>query len=87
MTEAPVSPLRRRMIEDMTIRKFAPRTQEGFSQRFLIPPLVAHIRAEERLLRSQFGREYEVYRSRTSRLIPGWIRNRPKSDTRSGVDG
>ena len=26
MTEAPVSPLRRRMIEDMTIRKFAPRT-------------------------------------------------------------
>jgi hypothetical protein len=36
----------------------------------LIPPLVARIRAEERLLRSQFG-EYEVYRSRTSRLIPG----------------
>jgi len=30
MIEAPVSPLRRRMIEDMTIRKFAPRTQEGY---------------------------------------------------------
>jgi len=30
MTEAPVSPLRRRMIEEMTIRKFAPRTQEGY---------------------------------------------------------
>jgi len=30
MTNAPVSPLRRRMIEDMTIRKFAPRTQEGY---------------------------------------------------------
>jgi hypothetical protein len=30
MTDAPASPLRRRMIEDMTIRKFAPRTQEGF---------------------------------------------------------
>ena len=29
MTEAPVSPLRRRVIEDMSIRKFAPRTQEG----------------------------------------------------------
>jgi hypothetical protein len=28
-SEGPVSPLRRRMIEDMTIRKFAPRTQEG----------------------------------------------------------
>ena len=30
MTEAPVSPLRRRMIDDMTMRKFAPRTQEGY---------------------------------------------------------
>lgn len=30
MTEAPLSPLRRRMIEDITIRKFAPRTQEGY---------------------------------------------------------
>ena len=37
----------------------------------LVPPLVARIRAEERLLRSQFGGEYEAYRSRTSRLIPG----------------
>jgi protein-S-isoprenylcysteine O-methyltransferase Ste14 len=36
----------------------------------LLPPLVARIRAEERLLRSHFGREYEVYRSRTSRLVP-----------------
>ena len=30
MSNAPVSPLRRRMIEDMTIRKMAPRTQEGY---------------------------------------------------------
>jgi site-specific recombinase XerD len=30
MSNAPVSPLRLRMIEDMTIRKFAPRTQEGY---------------------------------------------------------
>ena len=37
----------------------------------LIPPLVGRIRAEERLLRSHFGREYEVYRRRASRLIPG----------------
>jgi protein-S-isoprenylcysteine O-methyltransferase Ste14 len=34
-------------------------------------PLVARIRAEEALLRSQFGAEYEAYRNRTSRLIPG----------------
>jgi protein-S-isoprenylcysteine O-methyltransferase Ste14 len=37
----------------------------------MIPPLVARIRAEERLLQTQFGEEYEVYRTRTSRLIPG----------------
>ena len=30
MTDTLISPLRRRMIEDMTIRKFAPRTQEGY---------------------------------------------------------
>jgi integrase/recombinase XerD len=30
MTDAPISPLRRRMIEDMTIRKFAPRTQASY---------------------------------------------------------
>jgi protein-S-isoprenylcysteine O-methyltransferase Ste14 len=36
-----------------------------------IPPLIARIRAEERLLRTQFGNEYDAYRSRTSRLIPG----------------
>jgi protein-S-isoprenylcysteine O-methyltransferase Ste14 len=39
---------------------------------FLIPPLIGRIRAEERLLRSHFGREYEVYRRRTSRLVPGF---------------
>jgi integrase/recombinase XerD len=30
MTDTPISPLRRRMIEDMTVRKFAGRTQEGY---------------------------------------------------------
>jgi protein-S-isoprenylcysteine O-methyltransferase Ste14 len=37
----------------------------------LIPPLLARIRAEERLLQSQFGAEYDAYRARTSRMIPG----------------
>jgi hypothetical protein len=37
----------------------------------LIPPLIARIRAEEQLLRTQFGGEYNGYRTRTSRLIPG----------------
>ena len=37
----------------------------------IIPPLLARIRAEERLLRTQFGDEYDAYCARTSRLVPG----------------
>jgi protein-S-isoprenylcysteine O-methyltransferase Ste14 len=37
----------------------------------LIPPLLSRIHAEERLLEMQFGDQYRIYRSRTSRLIPG----------------
>ena len=37
----------------------------------LLPPLVARIHAEERLLRAQFGAEYDAYCARTWRLIPG----------------
>jgi protein-S-isoprenylcysteine O-methyltransferase Ste14 len=37
----------------------------------LIPPLLARIHAEEALLRAHFGSDYEQYRQRTSRLIPG----------------
>jgi protein-S-isoprenylcysteine O-methyltransferase Ste14 len=37
----------------------------------LIPPLLARINAEEKLLQTQFGGEYDAYRSRTWRLIPG----------------
>ncbi len=36
-----------------------------------IPPLIARIHAEERLLRTHFGEQYDAYRRRTSRLIPG----------------
>ncbi len=38
---------------------------------FYVPPLLARIAAEESLLQSQFGREYDEYRARTWRLIPG----------------
>jgi len=33
MTDQAMSPSRRRMIEDMTIRKFAPKTQQDYLQR------------------------------------------------------
>src|SRR5467141_540975 len=36
-----------------------------------IPPILARIRAEESLLHAHFGAEYEAYRARTARLIPG----------------
>ena len=38
----------------------------------LVLPLLARIRAEETLLRTQFGAEYDAYCARTSRLIPAW---------------
>lgn len=38
----------------------------------LIPPLIARIVAEERLLRQEFGGEYEAYCARTWRLVP-WV--------------
>jgi protein-S-isoprenylcysteine O-methyltransferase Ste14 len=37
----------------------------------LIPPLLARIHAEERLLGAQFGGAYDAYRARTARMIPG----------------
>jgi len=37
----------------------------------MILPLVARIRSEEALLRSQFGRQYDDYCARTWRLVPG----------------
>jgi protein-S-isoprenylcysteine O-methyltransferase Ste14 len=37
----------------------------------MILPIVGRIRAEEALLSSQFGGEYDDYRSHTARLVPG----------------
>jgi protein-S-isoprenylcysteine O-methyltransferase Ste14 len=37
----------------------------------IIIPLVARMNAEDALLRSQFGGEYDAYSARTSRMIPG----------------
>lgn len=38
----------------------------------LVPPHVARIHAEEKLLQAEFGDEYDAYRARTWRMIP-WI--------------
>lgn len=36
-----------------------------------VPVLIARMHSEERLLQSHFGAEYEAYRARTWRLLPG----------------
>ena len=36
-----------------------------------IAPIVARIRAEEAMLHTQFGAEFDTYRAHTYRLIPG----------------
>jgi protein-S-isoprenylcysteine O-methyltransferase Ste14 len=38
----------------------------------MIPPLVARMDSEERLLASEFGADYEAFRARTWRLLP-WV--------------
>lgn len=38
----------------------------------ILPPLIARMTAEERLLHDHFGAEYDVFRARTWRLLP-WI--------------
>lgn len=40
----------------------------------LIPPLLARMRAEEALLRSQFGAEYDAYCAVTPRIVPSFRR-------------
>jgi protein-S-isoprenylcysteine O-methyltransferase Ste14 len=37
----------------------------------MVPPLAVRMTSEERLLHDQFGAEYDAYRARTARLIPG----------------
>jgi protein-S-isoprenylcysteine O-methyltransferase Ste14 len=37
----------------------------------LTPPLIARMRAEERLLQAEFGAPYDSYRTRTWMLVPG----------------
>jgi protein-S-isoprenylcysteine O-methyltransferase Ste14 len=61
------------MLVNLVGRSLAFRSSVGLLLTVLtIPPLVARIYREEKLLRSQLGSEYNVYRARTWRLIP-WL--------------
>ncbi len=56
MTDQAISPVRRRMIEDLTIRKFAPKTQSSYIRavrNFVIQVLLGHKKLDTTALYSQ----------------------------------
>jgi Phage integrase, N-terminal SAM-like domain len=59
MTDEAMSPLRRRMIEDMTIRKFAPKTQHDYVQR--VKNFVAFLRRSPDTASFEDVRRYQLH--------------------------
>jgi integrase/recombinase XerD len=59
MTDAPISPLRRRMIEDMTVRKLAARTQEGYIR--AVKDFSAFLRASPDTASAEDLRRYRLH--------------------------
>jgi hypothetical protein len=63
MTEHAISPLRRRMIEDMTIRKFAQKTQHDYVQR--VKEFASYLKRSVPV-----GRRWRTPSSPRSRIVP-----------------
>jgi hypothetical protein len=59
MTDQAMSPLRRRMIEDMTIRKFAPKTQHDYLQR--VKNFAAYLGRSPDTASSEDVRRYQLH--------------------------
>ena len=59
MTDQAMSPLRRRMIEDMTIRKFAPKTQHDYLQR--VKNFTAYLDRSPDTANSEDVRRYQLH--------------------------
>src|SRR5665213_3368456 len=59
MTDQAMSPLRRRMIEDMTIRKFAPKTQHDYLQR--VKNFTIHLGRSPDTASSEDVRRYQLH--------------------------
>jgi integrase/recombinase XerD len=59
MTDEAMSPLRRRMIEDMAIRKFAPKTQHDYVQR--IKNFAAFLGRSPDAATFEDGRRYQLH--------------------------
>jgi integrase/recombinase XerD len=68
MTDQAISPLRRRMIEDMTIRKFAPKTQHDYLQR--VKNFTAYLGHSPDTASSEDVRRYQLHLSASGVGIP-----------------
>jgi site-specific recombinase XerD len=68
MTDQAMSPLRRRMIEDMTIRKFAPKTQHDYLQR--VKNFTAYLGRSPDAASSEDVRRYQLHLTASGVGVP-----------------
>jgi site-specific recombinase XerD len=68
MTDKAISPLRQRMIEDMTIRKFAPKTQHDYLQR--VKNFAAYLRRSPDTASAEDVRRYQLHLTASGVGVP-----------------
>ena len=68
MTDKAISPLRQRMIEDMTIRKFAPKTQHDYLQR--VKNFTIHLGRSPDTASSEDVRRYQLHLTASGAGVP-----------------
>ncbi len=68
MTDRAISPLRQRMIEDMTIRKFAPKTQHDYVQR--VKHFAAFLRRSPDTASFEDVRRYQLHLAESGAGVP-----------------
>src|SRR5499427_2172788 len=68
MTEQAISPLRRRMIEDMTIRKFAQKTQHDYVQR--VKDFASYLKRSPDTAKPEDVRGFQLHLTSSSAGVP-----------------
>ena len=68
MTEQAISPLRRRMIEDMTIRKFAAKTQHDYVQR--VKDFASYLRRSPDTAKPEDVRGFQLHLASSGAGVP-----------------
>ena len=68
MTEQAISPLRRRMIEDMTIRKFAQKTQHDYVQR--VKDLASYLKRSPDTAKPEDVRGFQLHLTSSGAGVP-----------------